>query len=813
MTNHRFDALNGAVAHLRAALPEADLVQMDDGYLEAVARHALETRASVPWGASVPEDVFKLFTLFPRVNNERLTFYHQEIASALMPRIKGLSMEAAVLEVNHWCFEQASYRSTSARTASPLTVMRAGFARCGEESTLAVSAMRAVGIPARQCYVPRWAHCDDNHAWIEVWIDGAWHYMGACEPEMVIDSGWFTAAASRAMLVHTRAYGMPPEGERVEAVNGREYTVNRTAAYAPTALIRVQVTDRGVPRPGAKVLFELSNMAEFFAICEKTTGADGQTDLLTGLGSLRVRALDGDKSVWTMVDIRNERVCTLDFADAMPLEAETRRFCQVPPAETRIQPVPAPGAALNAHRGRLERAARLREERLARWKTGNPYADRAGGNAAEILAFLSDARHAEADKEMLLDSLAEKDFYDVDRAVLEDALEGALSRKGDFDESVWRQYVLCPRAANEELYPVRRALAQALDGLITPQAVWTFLSEAVSVRELAPPAVFPDSLTALSRGFTGAKGLDVLFVHACRALGMPARLHPATGEKEFFENGVFLPLLAADRAADAALTLTADAPLKYFERFTLSRAEGGRDRTLDFDGMAIEGAQTFALPAGSYRLTAVTRQIDGTVDGVIVPLTLVAGEALEVHVTTPPDATREKLLYALLPPLSAATQGGQARPLPAPGAPSLVAFLAPGEEPTEHFLVELGERKAEFVRRGIAVRLIVDGPAEANHPRLSAVLEGFSGAEILVSDDEHALLDWHRALSCGDLRKPFAAALDDAGMGLFAFSNYFVGSVQALLGILDCPPANNKNGRKNHEQLRNSQDAGRHLVV
>lgn len=63
-----------------------------------------------------------------------------------------------------------------------------------------------VGIPARQCYVPRWAHCDDNHAWVEVWADGDWHYLGACEPEPVLDKGWFTAAASKAMLVHAKAF-------------------------------------------------------------------------------------------------------------------------------------------------------------------------------------------------------------------------------------------------------------------------------------------------------------------------------------------------------------------------------------------------------------------------------------------------------------------------------------------------------------------------------------------------------------------------------------------------------------------------------
>ena len=43
---------------------------------EAVARHALKTRAETPWGYTIPEDVFRLYVLFPRVNNERLTFSH-----------------------------------------------------------------------------------------------------------------------------------------------------------------------------------------------------------------------------------------------------------------------------------------------------------------------------------------------------------------------------------------------------------------------------------------------------------------------------------------------------------------------------------------------------------------------------------------------------------------------------------------------------------------------------------------------------------------------------------------------------------------
>lgn len=780
--------LGEALAHLKAALREADQAQMGDGFMEAVARHALTTRTCAPWGASIPEDIFRIYALFPRVNNERLTFYHEAIASALKPRLQGLSMREAALEVNHWCFEQATYRSTDRRTASPLAVMRAGLARCGEESTLAVSAMRAVGIPARQCYVPRWAHCDDNHAWVEVWIDGAWHYMGACEPEMLLDSGWFTAAASRAMLVHTRAYGMPPIGERVEAVSVREFTINRTDAYAPTALLKVQVMDHGAPKPGAKVLFELCNMAEFFPICVKPTGQNGEVDLMTGLGSLRVRVLDGDRSVWALVDVREQRDCVLDLKDAVALEPGARHFRLIPPAETRIQPVPEPGPALEGHLERLRQASRLREARLAGWKTGEPYADRAGGNAQEIRAFLADGRYVETDKQLLLDTLSEKDFFDVDLTILEDALEGALPWRAAFEDSVWQKYLLCPRVAYEERYPIRRALAKALGGLKTPREIYEFVAKAVSVKELAPPEVFPDSLTALSCGFTSAEGLNILFVDACRALGIPARLNPATGAVEFYENGGFAPLHTPAAFAAASLTLVSYEPLKYYERFTLSMVEGGRERTLDFEGVTLDGRRTFRLRPGDYRLTVVTRQIDGTVDGTVTPLALSPDKALELRVQPPPDGTRERLLNAELPPLLAISPDGQLRTLPQPRRRALIAFLAPGEEPTEHFLAELSERKADFVSRGIDVMLVVDEPSKEGRSRLRAALSDFSGAEVLVSQDAAALIAWHGALRCGDLRKPFAAAVDGDGKGLFAFSNYFVGSVRALLGILDFAP-------------------------
>ena len=305
------------VDFLRRALPEEDRIALPDAALERVARHAMTVREATPWGRSIPEWIFRDYVLFPRVNDEFPEAWHAPIWESLRARLAGLSMTEAALEVNVWCAEHATYQSTDNRTAGPLTVLRRGCGRCGEESTLLTAALRAAGIPARQMYSPRWAHSDDNHPWVEAWLDGGWHYMGACEPEPEPDSGWFTAAASKAMLVHTRAFGEAPEGERVEREYGSFSIVNRTAAYARTRRVTVRVADGGCPLPGAAVRFELANMAELYPISEKITDARGEAELETGCGTLRIHATDGNR--WLARTTDAERV-EIDLKDGFSCE-------------------------------------------------------------------------------------------------------------------------------------------------------------------------------------------------------------------------------------------------------------------------------------------------------------------------------------------------------------------------------------------------------------------------------------------------------------------------------------------------------------
>lgn len=161
-----------ALEFLYAYMPLADITDYPGEFHLMNVRASRKAAEEMPWGETVPEEVFRHFVLPVRVNNEHLDSARVVFYEELKNRVKSLSLYDAILEVNHWCHEKAIYTPSDARTSSPLATVRTAYGRCGEESTLLVAALRSVGIPARQVYTPRWAHTDDNHAWVEAWADG-----------------------------------------------------------------------------------------------------------------------------------------------------------------------------------------------------------------------------------------------------------------------------------------------------------------------------------------------------------------------------------------------------------------------------------------------------------------------------------------------------------------------------------------------------------------------------------------------------------------------------------------------------------------
>ena len=286
----------------------ADSIDHPRQFWEQNVVMSLRARNEMPWGKNIPQREWLHFVLPVRVNNEALDSSRSVFYRELAPRIKNMTMEQAALEINHWAHEKATYRPSDSRTSSPLATVRTTFGRCGEESTLGVAAMRAAGIPARQVYTPRWAHTDDNHAWVEVWVDGKWYFLGACEPEPILNLAWFNAPASRGMLMNTDAFGDYRGDEEVIEKSPFFTKINVTENYAPVATTTVRIKDRdGRLRKDADVRFMLYNYAEFYPLAKKKSDSKGEASFTSGLGDLLVWASDGKSYGFRKVSAGKEK--------------------------------------------------------------------------------------------------------------------------------------------------------------------------------------------------------------------------------------------------------------------------------------------------------------------------------------------------------------------------------------------------------------------------------------------------------------------------------------------------------------------------
>ena len=121
-----------ALEFLYAYMPLADVTDYTVQFHLENIRATFEAREQMPWGKKVPELLFNHFVLPLRVNNEALDMSRPVFFKELKERVAGMSMEEAILEVNHWCHEHVTYQPSDARTLSPLACMNTAIGRCGE---------------------------------------------------------------------------------------------------------------------------------------------------------------------------------------------------------------------------------------------------------------------------------------------------------------------------------------------------------------------------------------------------------------------------------------------------------------------------------------------------------------------------------------------------------------------------------------------------------------------------------------------------------------------------------------------------------
>ena len=105
-----------ALEFLYAYMPLADITDYPGQFHLMNIRASRRTTEEMPWGKTIPEDLFRHFVLPARVNNEHLDSARVVFYDELKDRVKSLSLYDAILEVNHWCHEKAVYMPSDART-------------------------------------------------------------------------------------------------------------------------------------------------------------------------------------------------------------------------------------------------------------------------------------------------------------------------------------------------------------------------------------------------------------------------------------------------------------------------------------------------------------------------------------------------------------------------------------------------------------------------------------------------------------------------------------------------------------------------
>ncbi len=526
---------------LYASMPLPDSVDYSRDYWLENIDCALQARQEMPWGKNIPEREFRHFVLPVRVNNENLDDSRTLFYDELKPRVSGLSMADAILEVNHWCHEKVTYQPSDERTSSPLATIRSAIGRCGEESTFLVSALRSVGIPARQVYTPRWAHTDDNHAWVEAWADGEWHFLGACEPEAVLDLGWFNAPASRGMLMHTKAFGNYDGPEEVMQRTACYTEIDVTSNYAPVAKNYVQVVDaKGQPVSDATVEFKIYNYAEFYTVSTKQTDANGMTYMQAGLGDLLVWAYRtvGEKPCYAAE--YGYAACSIrEQADTMQVVLAHKTGDEfsfdleiVPPVERNTLPaVSEEQQAYNQQR--LAQEDSIRNAYVSTFATDDDLLKASRGNHQTIRDFLNHAND-KAKAEGLLHAISEKDLRDVVPEVLEDHYQHTPARYCQVND--YNNYLLNPRVLNERLTPYKQYFLQTLPEALLAEfkldvnniIVW--IKNNITIDELSNPQqlrMTPMGVWQSRR--CDAVSRDIFFVALARSMGHLAYVNRVDG--------------------------------------------------------------------------------------------------------------------------------------------------------------------------------------------------------------------------------------------------------------------------------------------
>ncbi len=812
---------------LYAYMPLSDLAMHKPEYVLKNVRLALKAQQHFKWAKKIPNEIFLHFVLPYRVNNEYTDEAREVFFEELKERLAGLDVYQAALEVNHWCHEKVSYQSTDERTCGPLTAVRSAFGRCGEESTFAVAAYRSVGIPARQVYTPRWAHTDDNHAWVEVWINGKWYFLGACEPEPELNMGWFAGPAKRTMMTRTFVFGKYDGPE--EKISQTEYytEINLMPSYAPTRKLTVIVNDSiGQPVEGARVEFQLYNYAEFYPIATLKTDSKGTCNLTTGIGDLMIWVQKDNLFAFEKAE-RNSSSISITLKNGVSTTNLTLTL--IPPDEIPVPPIDNKKAEENSKRLKIEDeirnsyistfidsagAANLAMEKGVSIDDTWTFLRKSRGNWNEIFNFIKGLEPKDISVGMaMLATLREKDLRDVAAQTLFDHLlriDSFPALTNPKDVAMFDSYVLSPRIGREFITPWRSFLQNTFSfeeiAFIrnNPSNLVDWIKEYIicdTATNYYRVPLSPESVYQIRRA--DEYSMAIFFVAACRSFGIPARLEPASKKPQYYMNDQWIDVSLTGKAEPIAFTkgmlnisIDDNSAIKqpvYYTHFTLAKFSQGRYITLDYENNAMlkQFPAKLELDEGLYRLVVGNRHKSGAVSCIISHFNIEKGKTTSVNINIPSTKLQVSNTISINPRLVLPDIQDNSHKTISEIANSkrmVVAIIDPLAEPTRHLLIDISKLAKEFDKVGSPIALVISKNKASSQINLNQLFSGSSYPKTLsMGTDSNGEFETEVAkvlnLSAGNYY-PVVLVLNGTGEVLFHSTGYRINLGQDLLNIL-----------------------------
>lgn len=799
--------------YLYGNLPLSDVMGTPFSVLLEYALHGKKLLEEQRYFSVTDEDRIRLFlqyVVYPRVNEEELASCRVQFFDELQDVLTDVEDAGeAVLAANYWCASHVTYHASDERCAGALTVYKSGVGRCGEESSFTVNVLRSIGIPARQVYAPRWAHCDDNHAWVEALVGDEWHFLGACEPEERLDKGWFLYASSRAVLIHSRWFGHmePPKMtlkdkpdpivSPVLARNGIVREMNETTRYAKTKPIAIRVTGADGGPLAASLRIELLNYSEWFPIVETRTDERGLWQGDIGFGTVRITAQKDEY----------RDVCILEPAqEAAGLRLSHREEATDSPDPDVFHVAVSPRDCV-IHTGEVTRKQEAqKEEKLARAKELYRRRDRSWDRGeAAIRQFLLTSESEDTKAALsrrLVDNLAPKDRLDVAYPVLEEYLNHVRPFIRDDMSADELDGLMNCRVSFEVLADQIRPLAALAGKLglsdltVEPEKLYRALCERIRTLDgeeydhlIAP------SLDVLAHSVGTALSRDVLFVTLCRNFGIPARMDPALRIPCVWRQGAYRPAMPL-RTGKLVIDCRQMEKSTYFDNWSVVYQGGNEQdasavspRLLDLSRQSAvwekEGVLELTVPTGYYEIVTTNRLPDGDILFKQWDVRVKQDEACTVVPVTPRAGADRMLVDLTLPPVEIRQTGQTLEQLNEP-CYQILAWIRAGQEPTEHLLNELIAQSGWIAKEKIGILLFTeDKEAAKGYPRLSRAMHEIGDIQLLEDDLPGHMERLGRRLYVNPELAPLLAVTAPDGQCIYAVSGYQVGTVDMIRKVVE----------------------------